>query len=144
MNVLDEKIGVRKFHMFFYDWKVSNYQFNWSIQDFVIVSFSFSFYCYLNSSYRMSRILSVQKHTAQELRLLKFYVDGLHDEKRFDCLKKNGFLGDLSKCAAHPMSGFDKFLADIDQVGKEQKYRSKYGFALYLNKLIHCLMSIFG
>lgn len=73
----------------------------------------------------MSRVLSAQNHTAQELRLLKFYVDGLQDEKRFDCLKKNGFLGVLSKCAARPTASFEQFLADIDHVGMEQKYRSK-------------------
>lgn len=74
----------------------------------------------------MSRVLSAQKHTAQELRLLKFYVDGLHRETRFDCLKKGGFLGVISKYAARPISGFDKFLADIDHVAEDQKFRSKW------------------
>lgn len=73
----------------------------------------------------MSRVLSAQKHTAQEIRLLKFYIDGLHNDKSFDCLKINGFLDVISEYAACPTAGFDTFLADIDHVAKERKYRSK-------------------
>lgn len=72
--------------------------------------------------------MSQQIATPQELRILQFYVNGLNckKENRFDCLKKNGFIGFLAKCAA--TTTFDTFSADIDREAKKQKYRGKYIF----------------
>lgn len=67
--------------------------------------------------------IKYRPYTSQEERILKFYVHERKDEERFDCLEKNGFFDILSKCAG--TSSFNKFIADIDRVAKQQKYRSK-------------------
>lgn len=67
--------------------------------------------------------IKYRPYTSQEERILKFYVDERKDEEQFDCLKRNGFFGLLSKYAG--ISYFNQFIADINRVAKQQKYRSK-------------------
>lgn len=65
-----------------------------------------------------------ESNSAQDLRILKHYIGGLVEEKKFNCLKDSGFFDILSKPGSH--SKIERFSADIDRVAKKQKYTSKY------------------
>lgn len=92
------------------------------------------FFSSLRSSNKMRRNVDAQNecesNLAQELRILKYYIGGLVEEKKFNCLKDSGFFDNLSKPGSH--SKIERFLADIDRVAKKQKYTSKYFMQLWI------------
>lgn len=67
----------------------------------------------------------MQRKRDQTQHILRFYIDGLSEEKQFDCLKEAGFLDILTHCAVIN-TNFDTFLAEIDRVAKAQEIRSEF------------------
>lgn len=59
----------------------------------------------------------------QELKILKFYVNGIKEDVRFKCLLRTGFIDMLSKCALGVDASFDKFSYYIDRVSGLQSFR---------------------